>query len=170
MNSVSCAIWLSDSCIRLAIVPRIPLSLVTDVGSCMAGASGTAAGSGRGGRRCARAGGGPDEGTDVLGDSVAADTSIDRVGGDRCEVDAEQIGELAGGSRRCDLTAGRDHAASGGCGRNAGRAHSVEVRVDDASARPGAANGAQVDPSLLCQPLGHRRRDDPSGGGRDGRA
>ena len=39
MNNVSCAIWVSDSCIRFAIVPRIPLSFVTDVGVCIAGGS-----------------------------------------------------------------------------------------------------------------------------------
>ena len=39
MNSVSWAIWRSDSCIRFAIVPRIPLSRMVRVGSCDAGSS-----------------------------------------------------------------------------------------------------------------------------------
>ena len=105
----------------------------------------------------------------VLGDAVPGDPPVGRVGSDRREVDAEQVGELAGGCGcRDDVRRRpRDAGAGGGrarCGRSVGRGDTVEVRVDDPSTGAGAADRAEIDAAFLREPLGHRRRDDPSAG------
>ena len=65
MNSVSCAICDNDSLIRLAIVPRMPLSRMVDVGVCNAGAN-----AGRGGGAAATGAG---DDSDVDGDDSDGD-------------------------------------------------------------------------------------------------
>ena len=77
MNSVSCAICVSDSRIRLAMVPRMPVRRTVDVGSCIAGGERGAGAAAAGGAAAAAAAAAASRPADVPGNRLTGDVPVD---------------------------------------------------------------------------------------------